>query len=229
MKTVRKEENNENQMVECHYNGSIIKVPKERFITLIEADAKDIESKVECHFNGNVMFISQKTFNSIVVRTQFDGKKFIRYKEGAQVYGMSEREFYRLANDAKAVYKRNKMALIDLTILDEYITTNWPIYGRKISVPDFGDRNNGKDQLVECHYNGAIVQVPVKIFISTTMGVSLRERKFVRYKNGAKIYGMSQHEFFKLAHDANAIYKRNKMALVNIRILDEFLEYYHEK
>ncbi len=127
MKAVRNEENNENQMVECHYNGSIIKVPKERFITLIEADAKDIESKVECH------------------------------------------------------------------------------------------------------YNGAIVQVPVKIFISTTMGVSLRERKFVRYKNGAKIYGMSQHEFFKLAHDANAIYKRNKMALVNIRILDEFLEYYHEE
>ena len=228
METVRKEENNENQMVECHFNGSIIMVPKDRFITLVEADASEIEGKIECHYKETVMYISLKTFHSLVARTQFDCRKFIRYKEGAQIYGMSDREFYNLVHDAKAVYKRNKMALVSLEILDGYIAANWSTQGKKIGIPKCPERTYEKDQMVECHYNGAIVQVPVNVFISSAMGISLREKKFVRYKDGAKIYGMGMTEFNRLAHDADAIYKRNKMALVNLQILDEFMEYYHE-
>lgn len=228
METVRKEENNENQMVECHFNGSVIMVPKDRFITLVEAEASEFEGKIECHYMETVMYISLKTFHSLVARTQFDSRKFIRYKEGARVYGMSEREFYNLAHDAKAVYKRNKMALVSLEILDEYIASNWKSQGERINLTEPSDHKYDKDQMVECHYNGAIVQVPVNVFISTTMGISLQERKFVRYKDCAKMYGMGMTEFNKLAHDADAIYKRNKMALVNLQILDEFMKYFHE-
>jgi hypothetical protein len=39
---------------------------------------------------------------------------------------------------------------------------------------------------------------------------------------------MSEREFYKLAHDADAVYKRNKMALVNVEILDKFMEFYRE-
>ena len=230
METVRKEEN-ENQMVECHYNGSIIMVPKDKFIALVEAEpkAEDIEGKIECHYKGIVMYITLKMFHSMAVRTQFDGRKFIRYSEGAQVYGMCEREFIKLAQEAKAVYKRNRMVLVNLEILDEYITSNWKIQGKKINLIGPEDRKYDKDQTVECHYHGAIVQVPVNIFISSTMGISLQEKRFIRYKNGAKMYGMCVNEFLKLVRDANAVYKRNKTALVNPRILDEYMEYFHEK
>ena len=79
------------------------------------------ENKVECHYNGAVIFVPIKVFLAMTMRTQFDKKKFVRYKEGAQIYSMSEREFNKLAHDAKAVYKRNKMALVNLDIIDSYL------------------------------------------------------------------------------------------------------------
>ncbi len=85
-----------------------------------------------------------------------------------------------------------------------------------------------EEEMVECHYNGAIINIPVKIFVSMTMRTQFDRKKFVRYKEGAEIYSMSEREFYKLAHDANAVYKRNKMALVNMEILDKFMEYYRE-
>ena len=84
------------------------------------------------------------------------------------------------------------------------------------------------EEMVECHYNGAIINIPVKIFVAMTMRTQYDGKKFVRYKEGAEIYSMSEREFYKLAHDANAVYKRNKMALVNMEILDKFMEYYRE-
>lgn len=83
-------------------------------------------------------------------------------------------------------------------------------------------------RMVECHYNGAVIMVPLKIFLAMTMRTQYDERRFVRYKEGAKIYGMSEREFNKLAHDAGAVYKRNKMALVKLDIIDRYLEYFRE-
>ena len=90
--------------------------------------------------------------------------------------------------------------------------------------------NNSRfdENMVECHYNGAVIMVPVKVFLSMTMRTQFDEKKFVRYKEGAKIYSMSEREFNKLAHDANAVYKRNKMALVKLEIIDKYLEYFKE-
>lgn len=89
---------------------------------------------------------------------------------------------------------------------------------------------NGRfdENMVECHYNGAIIMVPVKVFLAMTLRTQFDEKKFVRYKEGAKLYSMSEREFNKLAHDARAVYKRNKMALVKLEIIDEYLEYFRE-
>ena len=38
---------------------------------------------------------------------------------------------------------------------------------------------------------------------------------------------MSQKRFEKLAKEANAIYKLNRMVLVNMDIIDEYLETFH--
>ncbi|MBO6308836.1 MAG: hypothetical protein J6N70_08410 [Oribacterium sp.] len=58
------------------------------------------------------------------------------------------------------------------------------------------------------------------------MRSQIDEKKFIRYKDGAYLYSMSEREFNKLAHDANAVYKRNKMVLVKMDIVDKYLEYF---
>ncbi len=50
------------------------------------------------------------------------------------------------------------------------------------------------------------------------------DKKFCRYKDGAALYSMSQSKFEQLAKDAKAIYKVDKLVLVNMKILDEYLE-----
>ena len=53
-------------------------------------------------------------------------------------------------------------------------------------------------------------------------------KKFVRYGDGAQLYSMSQSTFEKLAKEAKAIYKYNKLVLVNTEKIDEYLELFHE-
>ena len=53
-------------------------------------------------------------------------------------------------------------------------------------------------------------------------------RKFVRYKEGAEMYGMGISKFQELAKEAHATYKLNQLVLVNIEVLDEYLELYRE-
>jgi hypothetical protein len=52
-----------------------------------------------------------------------DKKKFVRYKEGAEIYSMSVRKFQDLAKDAGAIYKVGKMALVNCEIFDKYLDT----------------------------------------------------------------------------------------------------------
>lgn len=50
-----------------------------------------------------------------------DKKRFVRYKEGAELYSMSQPKFEQLAKDAGAVYKLNKLVLVNLDVFDEYL------------------------------------------------------------------------------------------------------------
>ncbi len=50
-------------------------------------------------------------------------KKFVRYKEGCELYSMGMNKFQQLARDAKAVYKIDKLVLVNCEILDRYLET----------------------------------------------------------------------------------------------------------
>ena len=52
-----------------------------------------------------------------------NNKRFVRYLEGAEMYSMSLSKFQQLAKDAKACYKMNRLVLVNLDILDEYLET----------------------------------------------------------------------------------------------------------
>lgn len=51
-----------------------------------------------------------------------------------------------------------------------------------------------------------------------------KRKKFVRYAEGAELYSMGLTKFQELAKDAKACYKINQLVLVNLDVIDEYLE-----
>ena len=50
-------------------------------------------------------------------------KKFVSYKEGAEMYSMCETKFIRMARDSKAVYKLDKLVLVNTELFEKYLET----------------------------------------------------------------------------------------------------------
>ena len=53
---------------------------------------------------------------------------------------------------------------------------------------------------------------------------SSRPKVYVRCDEGAELYSMCKHTFMKLAAEAGAVYKINRLSLVNTKIFEEYLE-----
>ena len=47
--------------------------------------------------------------------------KFVRYQEGAEKYSLGLTKFQELAKEAKAVYKIDKVALVNCEIFERYL------------------------------------------------------------------------------------------------------------
>lgn len=60
------------------------------------------------------------------------------------------------------------------------------------------------------------------------MAEEKNKRKYVRYSEGAELYSMSKGSFMKLAKEAHAVYKVGSMALVNMDLIDRYLETFRE-
>ena len=56
-----------------------------------------------------------------------------------------------------------------------------------------------------------------------------RNKKYVRYKEGAALYSMGIQSFMKTAKEAHAVIKIRNIALVNMEILDKYLEMFRKK
>ena len=52
------------------------------------------------------------------------------------------------------------------------------------------------------------------------MQAKVNTKNFIRYDEGAERYSMSKHSFMKLAQDARAVYKINRITLVNVKIFE---------
>lgn len=50
-------------------------------------------------------------------------KKYVRYKEGAEMYSIGLNKFQDIAKDAGAVIKVDRLVLVDLDTLDRYLET----------------------------------------------------------------------------------------------------------
>ena len=52
-----------------------------------------------------------------------NSKKFVRYQEGAEKYSIGITKFQELAKEAKAVYKVDKIALVNCEIFEKFLET----------------------------------------------------------------------------------------------------------
>ena len=50
-------------------------------------------------------------------------KKFVRYKDGAEIYSMCQSKFERMAREDKATYKLDKIVLVNTEIFEKYLET----------------------------------------------------------------------------------------------------------
>ncbi len=57
--------------------------------------------------------------------------------------------------------------------------------------------------------------------------ITRKMKKYVRYAEGAELYSMSVSKFMQLAKDAKACYKVNQLVLVNLEIVDKYIETFH--
>ena len=55
--------------------------------------------------------------------TKQKAKKFVRYKEGAELYSMCQSKFERMAREAKATYKLDKLVLVNTELFEKYLET----------------------------------------------------------------------------------------------------------
>lgn len=58
-----------------------------------------------------------------VDRTRQIAKKFVRYPEGAERYSLGLTKFQELAKEAGAVYKIDKVALVNCERFEQYLET----------------------------------------------------------------------------------------------------------
>lgn len=70
---------------------------------------------MSCHLYG--------FFEKIICLLMRAGKRFVRYKEGAEMYSMCQSKFEQMAKDAKAIYKVDKLVLVNCDIFEQYLET----------------------------------------------------------------------------------------------------------
>ena len=59
--------------------------------------------------------------------------------------------------------------------------------------------------------------------------IQIGRKKFVRYEEGSRLYSMGLHIFQQLAKDAGAVYHVKRVVLVNLDVIDEYLEAFRDE
>ena len=88
-------------------------------------------------------------------------KRLVRYKEGAEMYSVGMNKFQTLAKDAGAILKIDRIVLVDLDVLDQYLESfrvKWVAFHnrkelvRKKKVLTFGWTKS----IIKCEMDGGV-------------------------------------------------------------------------
>ena len=81
-----------------------------------------------------------------------------------------------------------------------------------------------EEKKVECHFNGSIMYVPVRIFMETVFAMEVGQKLYVRYDTGAKLFDVSRNQFMKVAKQAEAVHKLDGTTWVNPKEVSRYIE-----
>ena len=81
------------------------------------------------------------------------------------------------------------------------------------------------EEMVECRYStGSTVYVPKSVFVRIVFNLRNPSDRYISYKEGVEIYRMSYKTFRDLVVDIGAEIPVGGRKLVNVRILEDYLE-----
>lgn len=75
-------------------------------------------------------------------------------------------------------------------------------------------------------YISELKRTDVRAFYNTL--IDERGRKLVNYKEGAEIYGIPYYSFVRLAKEAGASYTPRKAAVIDIDVIEQYLDEHPE-
>ncbi len=129
----------------------------------------------------------------------------------------------RVKLDIHNRYEHSKESIEEIFILTKSCLGSLPASDER----RFRSMNENKEHedMVECHYNGASIYVPKKKFADMLFELEAGGSDFVRFKEGAKLFKMSERSFHDLAEAADAIYHFRGIALINVNDIKEYLKY----
>jgi len=91
-------------------------------IKQITKKQRSSEKMVECYLEDNVIVrVPKKIFDQVVIRTQLPEREYINYREGAVLYGMSERRFHDLVKDAEAKIQYGGKILVSVKAVNAFL------------------------------------------------------------------------------------------------------------
>ena len=79
------------------------------------------KDKVECSWNDSVFYIDPKFFFEALFLQKRGTNPYVRYKTGAELFGLSRGVFIKLARDAEAVHKYNGTAFVNVDEVCRFI------------------------------------------------------------------------------------------------------------
>ena len=85
-------------------------------------------------------------------------------------------------------------------------------------------KRKGVDELVKCEFHDTIFYISNEVLAEVLLRTPYKGRNYYRYPEAAELYGISEGKMKLLSKEAR---KPDGVALVNIHVMDQFIEDCH--
>ena len=83
------------------------------------------------------------------------------------------------------------------------------------------------EELVKCEFHDTVFYVSNEVLAEVLLKMPFKGRNYYRYPEAAELYGISEGKMKLLSKEADATRKPDGVALVNIHVMDQFIEDCH--
>ena len=88
-------------------------------------------------------------------------------------------------------------------------------------------KRKGVDELVKCEFHDTVFYISNEVLAEVLLRMPYKGRNYYRYPEAAELYGISEGKMKLLSKEADATRIPDGVALVNIHVMDQFIEDCH--